>query len=115
MVENLPFDSPTDLLETIVELEDRNFSLIGHFEQSEEDFDEIQRVFKQTEQKIDSQIEQLKSQKELMENTVERLLNRSEGKIQKNSKKKSLFTFQNFNFSVKCSKQVTAIMTKTKS
>merc|ERR1711973_597706 len=78
VVENLPFDSPTDLLETIVELEDRNFSLIGHFEQSEEDFDEIQRVFKQTEQKIDSQIEQLKSQKELMENTVERLLNRSE-------------------------------------
>merc|ERR1711937_984635 len=78
VVENLPFDSPTDLLETIVELVDRNFSLIGHFEQSEEDFDEIQRVFKQTEQKIASQIEQLKSQKELMENTVERLLNRSE-------------------------------------
>ena len=94
MVENLPFDSPTDLLETIVELEDRNFSLIGHFEQSEEDFDEIQRVFKQTEQKIDSQIEQLKSQKELMENTVERLLNRSEGKIQKNSKKKVYLHFR---------------------
>ena len=75
----MPFESPADLLETIVELEDRNFSLIGHFEHSEEDFDEIQRVFKQTEQKIDSQIEQLKSQKELMENTVERLLNRTEG------------------------------------
>ena len=79
MVENLPFDSPTDLLETIVELEDRNFSLIGHFEQSEEDFDEIQRVFKQTETKLDSQIEELKSQMELIENTVERLLNRTEG------------------------------------
>ena len=91
----MPFDSPTDLLETIVELEDRNFSLIGHFEQSEEDFDEIQRVFKQTEQKIDSQIEQLKSQKELMENTVERLLNRSEGTCMiKNSKKKIYFNFR---------------------
>ena len=90
----MPFESPADLLETIVELEDRNFSLIGHFEHSEEDFDEIQRVFKQTEQKIDSQIEQLKSQKELMENTVERLLNRSEGKIKEIRRKNIYFNFR---------------------
>ena len=111
----MPFDSPADLLETIVELEDRNFSLIGHFEHSEEDFDEIQRVFKQTETKLDSQIEELKSQMELIENTVERLLNRTEGEKKLRRQQKIIFLFQNFNFSVKCSKQVTAIMTRTTS
>merc|ERR1711915_616321 len=57
--DDVPFESSADLLETIGELEDRNFSLIGHFEHSEEDFDEIQRVFKQTEQKLDAQIDEL--------------------------------------------------------
>merc|ERR1711915_22889 len=75
---DVPFESSADLLETIVKLEDRNFSLIGHFEQSEEDFDEIQRVFKQTEQKLAAQINELKSQMEIIGNTVERLVNRSE-------------------------------------
>ena len=30
--DDVPFESSADLLETIGELEDRNFSLIGHFE-----------------------------------------------------------------------------------
>jgi len=68
----IPFSSPSALLERIFELEDRNLSLIGHFQQSEEEFEEIKDLFHSTAVKLDSQIEQLKSHMDLVESTVSR-------------------------------------------
>merc|ERR1712142_264383 len=68
----IPFSSPSALLERIFELEDRNLSLIGHFQQSEEEFEEIKDLFHTTAVKLDSQIEQLKSHMDLVESTVSR-------------------------------------------
>ena len=48
----LPFTSPSGLLERIFELEDRNLSLIGHFQQSEEEFEEIKDLFHSTAVKL---------------------------------------------------------------
>jgi len=68
----IPFSSHADLLERIFELEDRNLSLIGHFQQSEEEFEEIKGLFHSTAVKLDSQIKQLKSHMDLVESTVSR-------------------------------------------
>ena len=48
----IPFSSQADLLERIFELEDRNLSLIGHFQQSEEEFEEIKGLFHSTAVKL---------------------------------------------------------------
>ena len=48
----IPFSSHADLLERIFELEDRNLSLIGHFQQSEEEFEEIKGLFHSTAVKL---------------------------------------------------------------
>ena len=48
----IPFSSPSALLERIFELEDRNLSLIGHFQQSEEEFEEIKDLFHSTAVKL---------------------------------------------------------------
>ena len=47
------------MLERIEELETRNLSLIGHFQHSEEAFDEIKKVFEETEQRLEKQIQDL--------------------------------------------------------
>lgn len=69
------------MLDTISELEDRNLSLIGHFQQSEEEFDEIKQLFKISAHKLDTQIEQLKSHMEVIHSTVDRNDTRAEGLI----------------------------------
>lgn len=66
----IPFENPNALLEKIFELEDRNLSLIGHFQQSEEEFDEIKHLFKITANKLGSQIDQLKSHMDVIDSTV---------------------------------------------
>jgi len=74
----IPFQNASGLLESIFELEDRNLSLIGHFHQSEEEFDEIRAIFQRTAKKLDTQIAQLRSHMQLVETTAERCNARSE-------------------------------------
>jgi len=74
----IPFANPNNLLESLYELEDRNLSLIGHFQHSEEEFEEVRTIFKRNVKKIETQIEELKSHMELVENTVERCNTRAE-------------------------------------
>ena len=78
-VEEIPFTSPQEFQDQIEELEDRNLSLIGYFQQSEEEFDEIERIYIITASKLDVQIDQLKSQMEIMHSTAERDIIRAEG------------------------------------
>jgi hypothetical protein len=51
------------LLERIEELETRNLSLIGHFQHSEEAFDEVKKVFEKTEHRLGKQIQDLQVHK----------------------------------------------------
>merc|ERR1712173_12081 len=75
---DIPFQSGQKLVEKIEELEDRNLSLIGHFQQSEEEFEEKRHLFLRTEQKLDFQINQLKSHMQLIGHAVDRNIARAE-------------------------------------
>jgi len=76
---DIPFVDPGSLMEKVFELEDRNLSLIGHFQQSEEEFDEIRKLFTITANKLGSQIDQLKSHMDVINSTVQRNDIRAQG------------------------------------
>jgi len=64
------------MLERIAELETRNLSLIGHFQHSEESFDEVKKVFEKTEQRLEKQIQDLQVPKtKNLKNSKETLKN----------------------------------------
>ena len=57
----IPFDSPDEIMKSIEDYEDRNLSLIGHFQQSQEELDSIKKSHHLTMTIMNRQMDMLKS------------------------------------------------------
>jgi uncharacterized protein YqgV (UPF0045/DUF77 family) len=74
---HIPFDSPAAIMKSIEDYEDRNLSLIGHFQQSQEELESIKKSHALTMQIMNRQMDMLKSHLIVIQTTCDRYLERA--------------------------------------
>jgi len=74
---HIPFDSPDAIMKSIEDYEDRNLSLIGHFQQSQEELESIKKSHALTMLIMNRQMDMLKSHLIVIQTTCDRYLERA--------------------------------------